>query len=192
VDLNHGNSSVLLGHPWLVDTMSSAIQSRLICCLWLTVPLVTCFTSSQEPSASLTRPKGNRCNTQHHKQFARSNAHKRVQTYRPSLSHPWHHTCILQPDGLNNYGEAQRRDYNTGGQWQKALPTTITSPLGQLIYFVGPNNFIPGLLGFFCCTGSRICFSSWWWLGERKEKLHLWGFHGRRWWQYCNTSPPPL
>jgi hypothetical protein len=32
-DLNQENSSVLLGHPQLVDTVSSVIQSRLTCCI---------------------------------------------------------------------------------------------------------------------------------------------------------------
>jgi hypothetical protein len=32
-DLNQGDSSVLLGHPQLVDTVSSVIQSRLIRCI---------------------------------------------------------------------------------------------------------------------------------------------------------------
>jgi hypothetical protein len=36
----------------------------------------------------------------------------------------------------------------------------IHLPLGRLIHFVGPNDFIPGLLGLFY-TGLRIRFFSW-------------------------------
>jgi hypothetical protein len=55
----------------------------------------------------------------------------------------------------------------------KTLQATVTSPLGRLIHFVGANNFIPGLLGLFCCTGLQIHFFSWQWLSEGKERLYL-------------------
>jgi hypothetical protein len=51
VDLNQGDSSVLLGHPQLVDTVSSVIQSRLICCIKKIVPLAALVMSSQGPKA---------------------------------------------------------------------------------------------------------------------------------------------
>jgi hypothetical protein len=55
----------------------------------------------------------------------------------------------------------------------KTLLATVTSLLGQLIHFIEPNDFIPGLLGLSCCTGPRIRFFSWQWSGEGKERLYL-------------------
>jgi hypothetical protein len=51
--------------------------------------------------------------------------------------------------------------------------------LGQLIYFIGVNDFIPRFLGLFCYTRLWIHFFSWQRLGEGKERLYLRGFRRR-------------
>jgi hypothetical protein len=86
------------------------------------------------------KPKEKRRNNTTDKQLLIPNDFTHVQqtgTHSPTLGTTiasYDLTAATTTDGI------QRKDYNPRGQRRRALPTTVTFPLGRLIHFVRAND----------------------------------------------------